>query len=131
MKIISQSLFLSLLLLSLTVMAADEPMIESFNIMPSICVVAKANSCQQKIRFQWRLSHSGKSCLYQTGKEEPLYCSDSQQQTNVSLMLTVEKENEFIIRLAGASQREVRRRLKIRELGRDVRQSRRHLWSVF
>jgi hypothetical protein len=112
------------------IQAANNPMIESFSILPSICVVARENSCEQDIRFQWRLSHASNSCLFLVGEEKALYCSDMQQLTSIVLRLNVQKENEFILRL-GASNKEMRRQLKVRELGKDVRQSRRHLWSVF
>jgi hypothetical protein len=131
MKITIQSLIIISLLLSLTTRASSDILIESFQIMPTICVVARDNSCQQNIRFQWKLSNESKSCLYQVGNKTPLYCSDMEQQASVVLMLDVEKENEFILRLSGTSVHEVRRQLKVRELGKDVRQSRRHLWSVF
>jgi|GEM_PF-6443274 len=130
MKILIQSFTLSLLLLSTMIQAANNPMIESFSILPSICVVARENSCEQDIRFQWRLSHASNSCLFLVGEEKALYCSDMQQLTSIVLRLNVQKENEFILRL-GASNKEMRRQLKVRELGKDVRQSRRHLWSVF
>ena len=47
------------------------------------------------------------------------------------IQVSVEKNNEFILRLSDQSAREARQQLKVRELGQDVRQSRRHLWSVF
>lgn len=102
MKILIQSFTLSLLLLSTMIQAANNPMIESFSILPSICVVARENSCEQDIRFQWRLSHASNSCLFLVGEEKALYCSDMQQLTSIVLTLNVQKENEFILRL-GAS----------------------------
>ena len=96
MKITIQLFILISLMLSVTARASNDILIESFHIMPTICVVARDNSCQQNIRFQWKLSNESKSCLYQVGNKTPLYCSDMEQQASVVLMLDVEKENEFI-----------------------------------
>lgn len=131
MKIFILSFVVSLLLLSPMIKAASNPMIESFSILPNICVVARETSCEQNIRFQWRLSHASNSCLYLLGDEKALYCSDMQQQTSIVLTLNVKKDNEFILRLVEVPGKEVRRQLKVRELGKDVRQARRHVWSVF
>ena len=131
MKLLIQSLTLSLLLFSLVINAAPNPMIESFTIVPGVCVVAREDNCKQDIRFLWQLSYASDSCLFLAGEEKPLYCSYMQPQSSIVLTLNVKKDNEFIIRLMGTSDKEMRRRLIVRELGKDVRQSRRHLWSVF
>jgi len=131
MKVIIQSLTFITLLLPVSAKANDTIVIESFEIKPSICIVARDNNCQQKIHFQWRLSQVGGSCLYRVGENKPLYCSKMEQNTSIVLAMSVEKSNEFVLRLSGQSNREARKQLTVRELGREVRQSRRHLWSVF
>lgn len=78
MKILIQLFILTILLLPTAIKASNDILIESFEIMPTICVVARDKSCQQKIRFQWRLSQVGASCLYRDGQSNPLYCSKKQ-----------------------------------------------------
>lgn len=110
--------------------AYDETKIESFDIIPSICIVAKETTCTQDILFSWQLNQADSSCLYQKNKSEPLFCS-SLQNNAVALRLTLKRENEFIIRLTDRPQKNKRSHIAVRELGKDIRQSRRHLWSVF
>jgi len=131
MRFIIQSLTFIILLWSITTKASDAIVIESFEIKPSICIVARDNNCQQKIHFQWRLSQAGASCLYRVKESKPLYCSEMQQNTSIVLAMTVDKNNEFVLRVSNHLAAEARQQLIVRELGRDVRQSRRHLWSVF
>ncbi len=120
-----------LLCLPLNAEAEQHTVIESFSIKPSICIVERDATCKQNIRFQWHLSRPGNTCLYQVGVQQPIFCDVDKQHSSIVLMLSVEKENNFILRLSGSYISEIHRKLNIRELGKDVRQSRKHLWSVF
>lgn len=131
MKAVIQLFILTLLLLPFGAQASKDIFIESFKIKPNICVVARGNNCQQKIHFQWQLSQAADSCLFRTGQQKPIYCSSMQQSTSIVLAMNVDKENEFFIHVSVFPTIVAFNKLKVRELGRDVRQSRRHLWSVF
>lgn len=47
----------------------------TFSVKPQKCIALhRGQVCYQKLEFNWYISSAGNYCLYQTTKEEPLYC---------------------------------------------------------
>lgn len=104
-----------------------EPSIEEFSIKPELCIVEKGKHCKQSFIFYWRLSKAIPACLYQTKNLVELHCETSKE---VELIKTLDLKlsNTFILKTADT---QVERDVSVRQLTTDIRQVRRHVWSVF
>lgn len=104
-----------------------EPYIEEFSIKPGLCIVEKGKQCKQSFIFYWRLTKALPACLYQTKNLIELHCETSRE---VELIKTLDLKlsDTFILKTANTK---VKRDVSVRQLTTDIRQVRRHVWSVF
>lgn len=102
--------------------------IETFVVKPGLCIVERGQVCRQSFSFDWRLNQVANACLYQAKQIQPLRCIADKQQEGLKLLLELEHSKQFKLKVADL---EAQQSIQVRELGKDVRQSRRHLWSVF
>lgn len=126
-SIITTSLLICYLLL-LPFAVASNNVIELFIIEPAACVVERAHSCEGSFRFRWQLNTQAKICIFQREVSQALYCSESQRQGSVILMVNAPISNEFVLE---AANHQLKANITLQELGVDVRRTRRHLWDVF
>lgn len=102
--------------------------IKEFWVTPKLCVVEKSTNCKRYFVFSWMLSHQAEACLYRAAKRTPLRCIKGQSQSQLELPLSISESESFTLKVDGGS---LVRKIEVRELGVDVRQGTRHLWSVF
>ena len=102
--------------------------IKQFYIKPKLCIVEKDVSCKRYFVFGWQLTKQQKACVFRAVQASPIRCVSGQSQTEFELPLDVKNTESFTLRVEDSS---VERKIEVRELGRDVRQGTRHLWSVF
>lgn len=104
-----------------------EPNIEEFSIKPGLCIVEKGKQCKQSFIFYWRLSKALHACLYQTKNLVELHCETSKEVELIKI-LDLKLSDTFILKTADTR---LERDISVRQLTTDIRQVRRHVWSVF
>lgn len=102
--------------------------IKQFYIKPKLCVVEKNLPCKRFFIFGWQLNTQKKACVFREVQPSPVRCVSGQTKTEFELPLNLTNTESFTLKVEGSS---VERKIEVRELGKDVRQGTRHLWSVF
>ncbi|SET78098.1 DUF3019 domain-containing protein [Thalassotalea agarivorans] len=113
-----------------TTNASDQVKVELFTIKPSICVVEEGQSCTQYFTFHWRLDREIDTCLHQQKLEQALHCAKKTKEVKIDLAIDIDATSAFRLKTADHIALD-ERTIDVRILGKEVRQSRRHLWSVF
>lgn len=108
--------------------AANNSIIEAFTVKPGLCIVEKGQACRQSFIFYWRLSNAYPACIYQGNSLRPLICVEAKKEMEKELYIALNLSDTFTLKVA---QKQQSQQIHVRELGKDVRQARRHLWSVF
>ena len=106
----------------------EQTVIKHFYIKPKLCIVEQGVSCQRYFVFGWHLSEQAKACVFRAVDKVPMRCVSGQAKAELELPLKIKNTESFTLKVEGSSEQ---RKIEVRELGKDVRQGTRHLWSVF
>ncbi|MFY8274573.1 DUF3019 domain-containing protein [Pseudoalteromonas sp. SSDWG2] len=117
--------FVFITALSFSVSAQNE--IKEFSIKPALCIVEQEKLCHQRFIFYWRLTQPMQACLFKASEDEPLHCAYTKEVKLTKDIVLLESQ-EFELR---SPQQAVKETIFVRQLRADVRQVRRHIWSVF
>jgi len=101
--------------------------IEEFTIKPGLCIVEEGKPCKQSFIFSWRLRQVIEACLYRGENNQSLHCA-SKKKVEVTLFMDLNLSDQFFLRV---NNNQAQQDILVRQLTRDVRQVRRHVWSVF
>lgn len=107
---------------------SEEIEIKHFYIKPKLCIVEQGMTCKRYFVFGWQLNKQRKACVFRAVESSPVRCVSGQVKTEFELPLNLKHTESFTLKVEGSS---VERKIEVRELGKDVRQGTRHLWSVF
>ncbi|WP_105257917.1 DUF3019 domain-containing protein [Pseudoalteromonas sp. T1lg88] len=113
--------------------AQQKPELEfqSFEILPSICIVEQGHPCQRNFAFQWSLNQAASSCLENSTDAKVLMCTNQASLSQAyDTELNLRATTTFKVRDdSKTTARE--KQVSVQELGKDVRKLKRKLWSVF
>jgi len=107
--------------------AKPNSLIEEFTIKPGLCIVEKGKPCKQKFIFFWRLKKAIEACIFHGQADHSLFC-EQKKEVEVTLYIDIAKTDEFTLR---THESQLKHAILVRQLTRDIRQVRRHVWSVF
>ncbi|WP_462156860.1 DUF3019 domain-containing protein [Pseudoalteromonas sp. GB56] len=124
-KVFIHITFLLSLSLCKEVLAAD--VIEEFSIKPSLCIVEQDEQCHRRFIFYWRLREPLEACLFAKNKEVAIHCETASEVTIVR-EIELGMSQWYELRALEQNKSEA---ILVRQLRSEVRQVRRHIWSVF
>jgi len=107
--------------------AKPNSLIEEFTIKPGLCIVEEGKPCKQSFIFFWRLTKAIEACIFREQETLALFC-EQKKHVEVTLYMDITQSDEFILR---AQDSQLKHAILVRQLTRDIRQVRRHVWSVF
>lgn len=101
--------------------------VEAFIIKPGLCVVEQGSKCKRVFTFHWRLSGHFRACLYQGDETGALKCEHKKEVTFTE-KVNLEHSDFFTLKVENEKQQQD---ISVRYLTSELRQVRRHVWSVF
>lgn len=102
--------------------------ITSFTITPAVCVVQAGEVCSNGFVFNWQLETPMKACIVRARTEKILYCSKPSINHQIELPLELSESETFLL---NAQTHNKQQQVLVKSVVIEVRQAKRHVWSVF
>lgn len=99
-----------------------------FTITPAVCVVQPGEVCRNGFIFRWRLPSPMKACIIRKSTQTTLYCSQPSINHQIELALELSKSETFLLQAHSYNKQQT---VLVKSVVIEVRQAKRHIWSVF